>query len=138
VLDHQYRDAARAFARYASISSVPRFAPEGLVLGAGTVLLPADAPRRLRSTKGYEALLLTRLSAAYRRVVEPAVLGNIERAARAWNQGDDCLAYTRSARLTIRLREVSSQIYVVSFLAEGFFLREGVRRSASGVHSATR
>jgi hypothetical protein len=97
VLDHQYRGGARAFARYASISSVPRFAPEGLVLGAGTVLLPADAPRRLRGTKGCEARLLTLLSAAYGRAVDPAVLGNIERAAKAWNQGDDCLAYIHLA-----------------------------------------
>jgi hypothetical protein len=76
---------------------VPRFAPEGLVLGAGTVLLPADAPRRLRSIKGCEARLLTLLSAAYGRAVDPAVLGNIERAARAWNLGDDCLAYMHLA-----------------------------------------
>jgi hypothetical protein len=97
VLDHQYRGGSRAFARYAPISSVPRFAPEGLVLGAGTVLLPADAPRRLRSIKGCEARLLTLLSAAYGRAVDPAVLGNIERAARAWNLGDDCLAYMHLA-----------------------------------------
>jgi hypothetical protein len=97
VLDHQYRGRSRAFARYAPISSAPRFAPEGLVLGAGTVLLPAEAPRRLRSTNGCEARLLTLLSAAYGRAVDPAVLGNIERAARAWNLGDDCLAYMHLA-----------------------------------------
>ncbi len=56
MLDHQYRGGSRAFERYAPISSVPRIAPKGLVLGAGTVLLPADAPRRLRSPKGCEAL----------------------------------------------------------------------------------
>jgi hypothetical protein len=97
VLDHQYRGGSRAFARYAPINSVPRFAPEGLVLGAGTVLLPADAPRRMQSSKGCEARLLTLLSAAYGRAVDPAVLGNIERAARAWNLGDDCLAYMHLA-----------------------------------------
>jgi hypothetical protein len=97
VLDHQYRGGTRAFERYAPISSVLRIAPEGLVLGAGTVLLPTDAPRRLRSPKGCEARLLTLLSAAYGRAVPPAVLGNIERAARAWNQGDDCLAYMHLA-----------------------------------------
>jgi hypothetical protein len=83
VLDHQYRGGSRAFERYAPISSVLRIVPEGLVLGTGTVLLPADAPRRLRSPKGCEARLLTLLSAAYGRAVDPAVLGNIDRAARA-------------------------------------------------------
>jgi hypothetical protein len=97
VLDHQYRGGSRAFARQAPISSVLRIAPEGLVLGAGTVLLRADAPRRLQSPKDCEARLLTLLSAAYGRAVDPAVLGNIERAARAWNQGDDCLAYIHLA-----------------------------------------
>jgi hypothetical protein len=93
VLNQQRRDGSRAFERYVPISSVLKIAPEGLVLGAGTVLLQADAPRQLRSPKGCEARLLALLSAAYGRVVPPAVLGNIERAAKAWNGGDDCLAY---------------------------------------------
>ncbi len=97
MLDHQDRDGSRAFSRSAPISSVRRFAPEGLVLGAGTVLLPADAPRRVRSIKGCEARLLTLLSAAYGRAMDLAVLGNIERAAKAWNLGDDCLAYIHLA-----------------------------------------
>jgi hypothetical protein len=97
VLDHQYRGGSRAFERYAPISSALRFAPEGLVLGAGTVLLRADGPRRLRSPKGCEARLLALLSAAYGRAVDLAVLGNIERAAKAWNGGDDCLAYIHLA-----------------------------------------
>ena len=97
MLDHQYRGGPRAFQRYAPISSVLGISPEGLVLGARTVLLPADAPRQLRSTNGYEARLLTLLSAAYDRAVDPAVLDNIERAAKAWNAGDDCLAYIHLA-----------------------------------------
>jgi hypothetical protein len=97
VLDHQYRGGSRAPERGVFISSALRIAPEGLVLGAGTVLLPADGPRRLRNPKGCEPRLLALLSAAYGRAVEPAVLGNFERAARAWNQGDDCLAYIHLA-----------------------------------------
>lgn len=79
------------------IGTVLRIAPEGLVLGAGTVLLPAEGPRQLRTTKGCEARVLALLSAAYDRAVDPAVLGNIERAAKAWNAGDDCLAYIHLA-----------------------------------------
>jgi hypothetical protein len=97
VLDHQYRGGSRAFEHDATISSVLTIAPEGLVLGAGTVLLAADPPRQLRSIKGCEARLLALLSAAYGRALDPAVLGNIERAAKAWNAGDDCLAYIHLA-----------------------------------------
>jgi hypothetical protein len=82
VLDHQYRGGLRAFERCAPISSALRFAPEGLVLDAGTVLLRADGPRRLQSPKGCEARLLALLSAAYGRSVDPTVLGNIERPPR--------------------------------------------------------
>ena len=74
-------------------SEAPRFEREGLVLGAGTVLIGADGTRRLKSLKGHEAHMLALLSAAYGRAVAPSVLGGIERATKAWNAGDDCLAY---------------------------------------------
>jgi hypothetical protein len=75
------------------ISPVLNLAPEGLVLGAATVLVPADGPRRLQSLRGREARVLALLCAAYGKVIAPSVLGNIERAAKAWREGDDCLAY---------------------------------------------
>jgi hypothetical protein len=67
------------------------------VLGAGTVLVPAHEARRLASLDGQEARVLALLSAAYGKAVAPAVLGNIARAADAWRQGDDCLAYIHLA-----------------------------------------
>lgn len=89
----QLRDHWRVHERAVPISPVPRFAPEGLVIGAGTVLLAADAMRRLERVEGQEARVLTLLGAGYARAISSSVLGNIERAAKAWNQGDDCLAY---------------------------------------------
>lgn len=97
MLNHQPRRGSRAPAPIEPISAILRITPEGLVLGAGTVLLPADGPRQLRSTTGCEARVLALLSAAYDRAVDPAVLGNIARAAKAWNAGDDCLAYIHLA-----------------------------------------
>jgi len=97
VLNRQPRGGSRAPAPIEPINTVLRIAAEGLVLGAGTVLLPADGPRQLRTTKGYEVRVLALLSAAYGRAIDPAVLGNIERAAKAWNAGDDCLAYIHLA-----------------------------------------
>jgi hypothetical protein len=97
VLNRQPRGGSRAPAPIEPINTVLRIAAEGLVLGAGTVLLPAGGPRQLRTTKGCEARVLALLSAAYGTAIDPAVLGNIERAAKAWNAGDDCLAYIHLA-----------------------------------------
>jgi hypothetical protein len=74
------------------ISPAPHFAPDGLILGAGTILLPAEGHRRLANLQGYEARLLALLSATYGKAISPSVLGNIERAAKSWRGGDDCLA----------------------------------------------
>lgn len=97
MLNQQPRGGSRAPAPIEPISTVLRIASGGLVLGAGTVLVPAEGPRQLRTTKGCEARVLALLSAAYGRAVEPTVLGNIDRAAKAWNAGDDCLAYIHLA-----------------------------------------
>ena len=68
------------------------FSPDGLALGAGTILLPAVGPRRLADLQGEEARLLALLSATYGKAISPSVLGNIERAAKSWREGDDALA----------------------------------------------
>jgi hypothetical protein len=41
--------------------------------------------------------VLALLSAAFGETIAPSVLGNIERAAKAWSDGDDCLAYIHLA-----------------------------------------
>jgi hypothetical protein len=68
------------------------FSPDGLALGAGTILLPAVGPRRLANLQGEEARLLALLSATYGKAISPSVLGNIERAAKSWRDGDDTAA----------------------------------------------
>jgi hypothetical protein len=97
VADSQTREAWCMRERAIPISTVLNFAPDGLVLGAGTVLLRADGPHRLKNLTGRETRVLALLSAAYGRAVAPSVLGNIERAAKAWREGDDCLAYIHLA-----------------------------------------
>src|SRR5215475_14236791 len=93
----QLRDEWRARTRFVPIHPVMTFAPEGLVLGAGTILVPAEGVRRLKSLKGQEQRILALLSAAHGKAVSSSVLGNIERAGRAWSFGDDCLAYIHLA-----------------------------------------
>lgn len=86
------RDSWLARKRAVPISPAPHFAPDGLVLGAGTILLPAEGHRRPANLQGNQARLLALLSATYGKAISPSVLGNIERAAQSWRAGDDCLA----------------------------------------------
>jgi len=97
VLYKQLRDQWHARGRAMPIHPDMTFTPQGLVLGAGTVLVPAHGPRRLHSLQGREAQVLALLSAAYGKAVAPAVLGNIERAAKSWGDGEECLAYIHLA-----------------------------------------
>jgi hypothetical protein len=95
--DSQLGDAARVPGSTIPISTVLHLTSEGLVLGAGTLLVAADVARGLSSLRGREARVLALLSAAYNRAVPPSVLGNIERAAKSWREGDDSLAYIHLA-----------------------------------------
>lgn len=79
------------------IQPVMTFAPERLVLGAGTVLLRGNEERQLEDMGGEEKRLLAMLSAFHSRATASAALRNIQRAAKAWRQGDDCLAYIHLA-----------------------------------------
>lgn len=76
-------------ARATPITPVLTLTTDGLVLGAGTVIVAATAPRRLNNLHGQEAGVLALLAAAYGKSIAPSVLGNNERAAKAWREGDD-------------------------------------------------
>jgi hypothetical protein len=78
------------------------FTPEGLILGAGTILVPTEGVRKLKSMQGREQQVLALLSAAYGRAVAPTVLGNIERAAKSWSEGDDFTAHIHLAHTGLR------------------------------------
>ena len=101
MLDEQQRDNSRAPKRAVPTQQAMTFAPEGLVLGAGTVVLQMDGPRRVQSLRGREARVLAFLCAFHGSTVEPRVLGNIERAAKAWSEGDKCLAYIHLAHASL-------------------------------------
>jgi len=75
------------------------FAPEGLVLGARTVLAPAatDGDRWTIRLEGSEARLAALLAAAHLRPVTPEALNHIRKAAERWNEGDAGLAQVHLA-----------------------------------------
>jgi hypothetical protein len=120
MLHERLRKAWHARERSIVISPVLTLAPQGLVLGAGTVLVSADGPHRLKSLEGEEARVLALLSAAYGKAIAPRIVGNIKRAARAWGEGDDCLAYIHLAHA--RLPELPDPVEAARrlFMADGF------------------
>lgn len=77
------------------------FSPDGLALGAGTILLPTIGPWRLANLQGEEARLLALLSATFSKAISPSVLGNIDRAAKSWSQGDDTAAVIHLAHASL-------------------------------------
>jgi hypothetical protein len=83
------------------ISPAIYFSPKGLALGAGTILLPAVAPRRLADLQGEEARVLALLSATYGKAISPSVLGNIARAAKSWSEGDNTAAVIHLAHASL-------------------------------------
>jgi hypothetical protein len=120
VLHEQLRNAWHARKCFVPISPVLNLTPEGLALGAGTVLVPADGPHRLKSFEGQEARVLALLSAAYGRAIAPSVLGNIERAAKAWGEGDDCLAYIHLAHARLPELRDPAEAARRLFIVDGF------------------
>lgn len=83
--NQRLREASHAREQGVPISTELNFTRDGLVLGAGTVIVSADGPRLLKSLDGEEARVLALLSAAYGKAVPPSVLGNIRRA---WKLGE--------------------------------------------------
>ena len=90
----QSYDEWRSQVRADALHSTMTLNNNGLVLGAGTVL----AKRRLAPGTSEldldpaEERILTLLSIAYLRPVDPAILGNIRRASAAWRDGETALA----------------------------------------------
>jgi hypothetical protein len=120
VLHEQLRNAWHARKRFVPISPVLNLTPEGLMLGAATVLVPADGPRRLQSLRGREARVLALLAAAYGKAIAPSVLGNIERAAKALSEGDDCLAYIHLAHAGLGELQDPYEAARRLFIVDGF------------------
>jgi hypothetical protein len=120
VLHKKLEDAWQARCRAMPISAVLKFAPEGLVLGAGTVVVAAEGGRQLDSLAGQEAHVLALLSAAYGKAVPPSVIGNIKRAAKAWSEGDDCLAYVHLAHARLPMPDDPYEAAYRLFVVDGF------------------
>jgi hypothetical protein len=116
--EERLRAAWQIHARSVPIQSVLHFTPEGLVFGAGTVLVPTEGKRRLQNLKGQEARILALLSAAYGKAISPTVLGNVERAAKSWYEGDDCLAYIHLAHAGLTEPKDSYESARCLFLAD--------------------
>jgi hypothetical protein len=78
---------------------------QGLMLGAGTILVPAEDARKLKSLKGREQEVLALLAAADGTPIAASVLDGIERAAKCWSEGDDFTAHIYLAHTGLRTLE---------------------------------
>ena len=98
MLAEQLSKAWRARLASVPIDLAMTFAPGGLVLGAGTVLAPAETDgRRTIRLEGREARLVALLSAAHLRPVGPEALNHIRKAAERWSEGEPGLAQVHLA-----------------------------------------
>lgn len=123
------REAWRARERSVPISTSLTLSPDGLLLGAGTIIVASAALRRLQSLKGREAQVLALLSAAQGTPVGANVLGNIERAAKSWREGDDCLAHIHLTHSGLDLSREPRAAACRLFVADRV-MREGVSADA--------
>ena len=94
LLAENLRKAWRAQTAARPTDACMAFCRQGLVLGAGCVLAPAEEVGETRQVRlaGREDRLLALLSAAYGRRVGPEVLGHIRHGAELWNAGDESSA----------------------------------------------
>jgi hypothetical protein len=129
--DQRLREAWHARDRSVPISTELNFTHDGLVLGAGAVIVPAEGPRLLKSLDGEEARVLALLSAAYGKAVPPSVLGNIRRAGKAWREGDDCLAYVHLAHACLGELQHPHDAAQRLIIADAFFTQVAARGSYS-------
>jgi hypothetical protein len=127
--ERQLREDWQARERTVPIRAAMTFAREGLVLGAGTVLVPAEGVRMLKTLEGRERRILALLAASYDKAVSPSVLGHIERAGKAWSKGDDCLAYIHLAHTRLQAPEEARSAACRLFFADSV-MSIGVRLRA--------
>jgi len=100
------------------------FRRDGLVLGAGSILAPAEYDDHSRKIclDGREARLLALLSAAYGRKIDAGVLRHVRRGALRWSEGDEPaatlhLALTRLEPLT--QPQEGERLFLAEVLSEG-------------------
>jgi hypothetical protein len=126
MLVERLRDAWLERERAVPIDSALSFTPEGLVMGAGTVLIPADGERCLQNLEGRDARTLALLSVAYGREMTPSVGDKIDRAAKCWARGEDCLALIHLALAGLHRVEDRRETARRLFMADGL-MKAGVR-----------
>jgi hypothetical protein len=108
------------------------FVPEGLVLGAGTVLASAEANDGgvVIRLGGHEARLATLLAAAHLRAPTPRALNHIRKAAERWVEGDNGLAEIHLALSGVAALDAQG--------AQRLFLADGLLEAGIGPDAIVR
>jgi hypothetical protein len=113
------------------IEAAMRFTPDGLVLGAGTVLAAAEGSPGGKTIRleGCEARLATLLSAAHLEPIAPGALNHIRKAAMHWSVGETDRAEVHLALSRLARPEHPGRAAQRLFLADGL-LEAGVEPDA--------
>lgn len=112
-----------------AIDSVMRFAEEGLVLGAGTIVAKSAGELRRISIDPAEPRLRALLAATHLRSPTVGSLAHLRKAAQRWSEGQDALAATHLALSGLeRLQRPELDAYRL-FLADAF-MKAGLEPSA--------
>ena len=118
-----------AWRQSTEIDSVMRFAEDGLIFGAGTVLAKSDPSSRQISIDLSEPRLQTLLTVAHLRAPTSMELAHLGKAAKCWNEGQDALAAMHLALSRLdRLKQSEADAHRV-FLADGL-LKYGIEADA--------
>jgi hypothetical protein len=114
--------------RSTPIDPIMKFTAEGLILGAGTVLVRSSSGRDIPIDR-FEPRVRALLAAAHLQPPSAESLGHLRKAAERWREGDDDLAAIHLALSRIgRLAEPEVDAHRL-FLADGL-LKDGIEPDA--------
>ena len=129
MLAERMDEAWRARRDSIEVDSVIRLTDEGLVLGAGTLLMTSSEARSGRSIEAAEARLCTLLAAAHLRQPTAQAINHVVKAAQRWSEGHEGLATMHLALSGLaRLERPEADAHRL-FLADAL-LKAGVNASA--------
>jgi hypothetical protein len=107
------------------VDPVMKFTAEGLVLGAGTVLIPSGGSGRERVIEPVEPKLRALLTAAHLGQPSMLALGHLRKAVERWSEGEDRLAAMHLALSRVDHLERPVADAQRLFLADGL-LKDGI------------
>jgi len=129
VLGYRLDSAWRERRTSLQIDSVMRFSDQGLVLGAGTLLIEGGGPERGRSSETLDSRLRTLLTVAYLRTPTASATAHLRAGMERWRKGDPDLAGVHLALSGLQRLEQPEADAQRLFLADEL-LKQGIEAAS--------